>query len=271
MDAGKAEADGVLGWGRSVKVASLNDAHRSVGVDAALAQIMYGAAWVGFWSRGGRSKPQRIGVHVKLVPDAQHVCDRRAVLQTNKWVQQVVVGWTLCPWAAAAIDQEALQILACPGLDQKDFDARVRQGIERIRSWHDAQENDGQVPLTDGTVQSHAPTIMLVFTEAFQSDFLAFLDYTHRAERIIRKLHCTGIVQIATFHPHYVFDGAEPDDVSNFTNRSPYPVLHLLSELDVENCVSSYPDPDKVWQRNMSLLSRMGKEAIQDALHDICE
>jgi hypothetical protein len=81
----------------------------------------------------------------------------------------------------------------------------------------------------------------------------------------IEELELEGIIQIASFHPQYQFANTEPDDVTNYTNRSPYPTLHLLREDSVRRAIESFPDVEKIYERNIATLNRLGK-AKMDAL-----
>ena len=89
-------------------------------------------------------------------------------------------------------------------------------------------------------------------------DFLEFNDFMGRAERLLRKRKLEGVIQLASFHPAYRFSGTEPDDVTNFTNRSPHPTIHLLREESVDRAVEAFPDPEAIYEANMETLRRLG-------------
>ena len=96
----------------------------------------------------------------------------------------------------------------------------------------------------------------------------AFMDYNQflvLCDLAIEELELEGIIQIASFHPQYQFANTEPDDVTNYTNRSPYPTLHLLREDSVRRAIESFPDVEKIYERNIATLNRLGK-AKMDAL-----
>ena len=91
-------------------------------------------------------------------------------------------------------------------------------------------------------------------------DFLDYNDFLDLADALVAELGLEGEIQVASFHPDYLFAGTASDDVSNFTNRSPYPTLHLLREASVERAVAAFPDPDAIVERNVATLDALGVE-----------
>jgi len=89
-------------------------------------------------------------------------------------------------------------------------------------------------------------------------DFLDYNDFLDEADALVAGLGLEGAIQVASFHPHYQFAGTAPDDVENFTNRSPHPTLHLLREDSVARAVDAFPDPDAIVDRNLETLRRLG-------------
>jgi len=100
-------------------------------------------------------------------------------------------------------------------------------------------------------------TTLIIHPEVL-TDFLDYNDFLDNADAAVEALDLQGILQVASFHPQYQFAGAAPDDVSNYTNRSPYPTLHLLREDSVARAVDVYPDPDVIVERNIQTLDRIG-------------
>src|SRR5205823_14425800 len=92
------------------------------------------------------------------------------------------------------------------------------------------------------------------------TDFLDYNDFLDIADALIADLNLTGIIQIASFHPDYQFAGTQADDISNCTNRSPYPMLHLLREASVESAVAAIPDAEQIFNKNIASLRRLGLE-----------
>jgi hypothetical protein len=91
-------------------------------------------------------------------------------------------------------------------------------------------------------------------------DFLDFNDVVARGERLVRKRRLEGVIQLASFHPQFQFAGTEPEDISNHTNRAPYPTLHLLREASIDKAVAAFPDAAAIYQANIETLRRLGHE-----------
>jgi hypothetical protein len=123
-----------------------------------------------------------------------------------------------------------------PGVLQ-DFTRELDELLAR-----DAQERD---------------TTLLVIPRGF-GDFLDFHDLTARAERLVRKKGLEGVVQVASFHPRFVFAGDDEADITNHTNRAPYPTLHLLREASMDRAVAAFPDAAAIYETNMQTLRRLG-------------
>ncbi|MET3189877.1 UNVERIFIED_ORG: hypothetical protein ABIC62_005547 [Burkholderia sp. 1595] len=100
-------------------------------------------------------------------------------------------------------------------------------------------------------------TTLLILPRAL-GDFLEYNDCLFFAERMLKQLRLEGTIQIASFHPHYQFEGSEPDDIENYTNRAPYPILHLLREDSIERAVEAFPDAEAIYERNQATLRRIG-------------
>ncbi len=94
-------------------------------------------------------------------------------------------------------------------------------------------------------------------------DFYDYNEFLNDVDILLVEMKLEGIIQIASFHPEYQFSGTQPDDVENYTNRSPYPSLHLLREASVEQAVANYPMVDQIPARNIELMKRIGKEKLQ--------
>jgi uncharacterized protein len=102
-------------------------------------------------------------------------------------------------------------------------------------------------------------TTLLVTPDAF-AEFSDYTDALFFAERLLGDLGLAGELQIASFHPHYQFEGTEREDISNYTNRAPYPIFHLLREASIDRAVAAYPDASDIYERNIETLERLGHE-----------
>jgi hypothetical protein len=169
-----------------------------------------------------------------------------AAADTRRWLERAVIGLNLCPFAKAVYVKDQVHVVVSAASDPaavlhdfgRELDALV--GL-------DARERD---------------TTLLVIPGALR-DFLDFNDVHARAERLVRKRGLEGVVQVASFHPRFVFAGTEEDDITNCTNRSPYPTLHLLREASIDRAVEAFPDPAAIYETNMDTLRRLGPEGWQ--------
>jgi hypothetical protein len=101
-------------------------------------------------------------------------------------------------------------------------------------------------------------TTLLIHPRVLE-DFLDYNDFLDVADAAVEELGLTGVVQVASFHPRYQFAGTGVDDIDNYTNRSPYPTLHLLREASVERAIAAYPDTDRIFEKNIETLRRLGR------------
>ncbi|HEX7888205.1 MAG TPA: DUF1415 domain-containing protein [Ramlibacter sp.] len=165
-----------------------------------------------------------------------------AVADTRRWLELAVVGLNLCPFAKAVMVKQQVHIVATP----------VEDGQSILDDF--AHELDALVQM-DADVRD---TTLLVIPHGMD-DFLAFHDLTARAERLVRKRGLQGTIQVASFHPRFVFADADEDDIGNYTNRAPHPTLHLLREASIERAVAAFPDPAAIYEANMERLRQLGR------------
>lgn len=176
-----------------------------------------------------------------------HLSDELVTTQTIKWVNDFIVGFNVCPFAKREIERESVRVVV---LRSKKLQVALEELMAEVQ-WLD--EN----PETE--------TTLLVFPTLF-SDFHRYLDFVDMAEGLMLEQECEGVYQLATFHPDYCFSGAEPDDVSNYTNRSPYPMLHLLREASVEKAIEFYGDTDVIPEQNIEKMDELGKDKLESIL-----
>lgn len=172
------------------------------------------------------------------------------ILQTKKWIIDVVIGCNFCPFAARVIKMDTIHYQVEAVSDLKTG------GQAFLRECRRLEENKA------------IDTSFLIFADGF-SKFDAYLKLVHLAERQLKNYGYEGVYQVASFHPLYRFARSTANDPANYTNRSPYPMLHLLREELVEKALSNYPDPGKIPQRNIDL-SRQKGEAYMKMLRDAC-
>ena len=171
-----------------------------------------------------------------------------AVAATRRWLERAVIGLNLCPFAKAALARQQVHFAWTPAAEPaailQDFGRELADLLAL-----DAAERD---------------TTLLVIPHGME-DFLTFHALTARAERLVRKQGLEGVVQVASFHPRFVFAGAGEEDITNYTNRAPYPTLHLLREASIDRAVAAFPDAAAIYEANMATLRRLGR-AGWDAL-----
>ncbi len=164
------------------------------------------------------------------------------VADTVKWLERAVIGLNLCPFAKAVHVKRQIRYVVCHG------DTSEALLTELIRELRFLAKVDTAV--TDTTLLIHPN----VFT-----DFLDYNDFLEVADAAIAELKLGGVVQIASFHPQYQFANTERDDITNFTNRSPYPTLHLLREESVTRAVAAFPDAGDIFEKNIETMERLGR------------
>ncbi|MDY0979936.1 DUF1415 domain-containing protein [Stenotrophomonas sp. CFBP8994] len=165
------------------------------------------------------------------------------IAETRRWLEQIVIGLHLCPFAKAVYVKDQVRFVLS---DATTVEALVEELAEEL------------VLLRD-TPAEQIDTTLIVHPDVL-TDFLDYNDFLDNADAAIEALDLQGILQVASFHPQYQFAGVAPDDVSNYTNRAPYPTLHLLREDSVERAVAAFPDPDVIVERNIETLDKLGIE-----------
>ncbi|MDT0498478.1 DUF1415 domain-containing protein [Algiphilus sp. W345] len=174
--------------------------------------------------------------------NSQSLADEtRIIAQTRQWLERAVIGLNLCPFAKApyACGQLRIQVSAARNTDDL---------LDALQA---------ELLLLRDTPSDEVETTLLVHPGVL-ADFLDYNDFLDAADAELVANGLEGEIQIASFHPEYCFADSEPEDVSNFTNRSPYPMLHLLREPSVERAVGSLDDPDAVYLRNIEVLRGLG-------------
>lgn len=173
--------------------------------------------------------------------------DNQIVAQTLNWVRTFIVAQDICPFAQRELERQSIRVEV---VRSKKIEVALEELMVEVQ-WLDEH------PETE--------TTLLVFPTLFKS-FDHYLDFVELAESILVDQGYEGIYQLATFHPDYCFENAEPDDASNYTNRSPYAMVHLLREESVEKAIEFYGDTDAIPERNIAKLNAMGSAAAEAKL-----
>lgn len=178
------------------------------------------------------------------MPDANTIIN-----QTKKWLSSVIIDHTLCPFAKREYDNNRIHYAVIEATD-------LQSQLEQIIMQCAALDNDAD-----------RETSLLIFPLAL-SDFEDYLDVLGTATALLEKQGYEGIYQLASFHPKYCFANAPHDDASNYTNRSPYPMLHVLRESSVETALENFPNPENIPDRNIKLTKNLGLNAMKKLLAD---
>jgi hypothetical protein len=172
-----------------------------------------------------------------LTPDPE----RTAIEDTQKWLMQAVVGLNLCPFAKAVVVKDMVRYRVCASTEPADLLAMLRQELQHL-----AEADPEQLDTT------------LLITPSTLPDFLDFNDFLAECDEVLMDLELDGVLQVADFHPSYRFGGTQAEDIENFTNRTPYPTLHLLREASIDKAVQAYPDAALIFERNIEVLNKLG-------------
>ena len=160
---------------------------------------------------------------------------------TKKWLIEAVVGLNLCPFAKAVVVKDMVRYRVCSSAEPADLLALLREELQHL-----AEADPDKLDTT-----------LLIAPKALP-DFLDFNDFLADCDDVLMDLELDGVLQVADFHPLYQFGGTEVDDIENFTNRSPYPTLHLLREASMDKAVEAYPDAALIFERNIEVLNKLG-------------
>lgn len=162
---------------------------------------------------------------------------------TQQWLERAVIGLNLCPFAKAVHVKRQIRYTVSDATDTEGVLADLET---ELRTLADADP-------------AEIDTTLLIVPHAL-AEFLDYNDFLYFAERSLKSLRLAGILQIASFHPHYEFGGSEPDDIENYTNRAPYPILHLLREDSIARAVAAFPDASDIYERNQETMRRLGHD-----------
>lgn len=174
-----------------------------------------------------------------------------AIATTRRWLERAVIGLNLCPFAKAVYVKEQVRFVVS--------DASTPEALLE----HLAEE----LLLLRDTPSEQIDTTLLIHPDVL-TDFLDYNDFLENADAAIEALDLQGILQVASFHPGYQFAGTAPGDIGNYTNRSPFPTLHLLREASIDRAVEAFPEPDAIIERNLETLDKLGLEGWQALFAD---
>ena len=160
------------------------------------------------------------------------------------WLEQTVIGLNLCPFAKREFDKDRVRFSMSDASSEEQLLSSLITELELLNK--------------DESIE----TTLLIHPGVLQN-FYDYNDFLDVADGLLIELNLEGIYQIASFHPDYQFAETDYDDVENFTNRSPYPLLHIIREHTLELAIAGYPNADGIPERNITLLKEMGKDKMQ--------
>jgi len=175
------------------------------------------------------------------LPDAGR--HRDVLAATEAWLEKAVIGLDLCPFAKAV-----------------HVKRQIRYAVSEAAT-PEALLDDllDELQLLAAADPEELETTLLIHPWALV-DFLGYNDFLAVADAAVAGLRLAAVIQVASFHPQYRFAGSGPDDVDNYTNRSPYPMLHLLRQASVDRAVAAFPDPARIFEKNIATLRHLGRE-----------
>ncbi|MGH1441047.1 MAG: DUF1415 domain-containing protein [Cellvibrionaceae bacterium] len=158
----------------------------------------------------------------------------------ERWLKDIVVGLQLCPFAKAPLQKKQIRFAISDAATEEQL---IDELIKECRYLDEHQETE---------------TTLLICSELLP-DFFEFCQFIQWAESSLKKHDWQGIYQLAHFHPHYCFTGCDPDDAQNLTNRSPYPILHLLRETSLEKALERFEAPESIPEKNIQTMNAMSE------------
>lgn len=162
---------------------------------------------------------------------------------TRKWLERAVIGLNLCPFAKSV-----------------HVKGQVRYVVSAAKTENDLLDDlERELKLLTETAPAEVDTTLLITPEVL-TDFGDFTDFLDLVEVVLRTHGLAGVLQVASFHPEYVFADAKPDDIANYTNRAPHPTLHLIREASLAKATAAFPDAADIYQRNIDTLRALGLE-----------
>lgn len=173
--------------------------------------------------------------------------DEEIIQSVRQWVETFVVGMNLCPFAKRELVKNRVRFVTTAATTAEQLLQVLQTELELLNA--------------DPSVE----TTLLIHPDVLQ-DFYDFNDFLGCADSLLVDMELEGIYQVASFHPDYQFGGTRSGDAENYTNRAPYPVLHLLREESLERVIADYPDVDDIPERNIELMNSLGQDKLQALL-----
>jgi hypothetical protein len=172
-----------------------------------------------------------------------NVDDEAIVAATRRWVERAVIGLNLCPFAKAVYVKEQVRYVVSPARTPEELLETLMNELQDLA--------DADPDKVDTTLVIH-PFVL--------NDFLDFNEFLDVADAAVEDMSLDGELQVASFHPDYQFADTDPNDISNYTNRAPYPILQLLREDSIDRAVEAFPEAEEIFEKNIGTLEELGHE-----------
>ena len=167
------------------------------------------------------------------------------ILPVKKWLENVVIAYNFCPFAKGEFINETIRYSLFFEKDDSTIEDYILNEIRMLSKFPEIE------------------TSLLILPNSYQN-FEDYLDLLEVANELLEEFDFLGIFQIASFHPNYQFGGTEPNDPSNFTNRSPYPILHILREESLSRVIDAHGNTESIPQRNIEFCNEKGLEYMEN-------
>ncbi len=175
----------------------------------------------------------------------------RIVAATRCWLERAVIGLNLCPFAKSVVVKKQLRYALTAASSADELLDELAAELQHLAD----------------TPPEQLDTTLLIHPRVL-TDFLDYHFFLAEADALIRRLDFAGTFQVASLHPNYEFAGSDPDDIANYTNRSPYPTLHLLRESSIDRAVAAFPDAADIFERNIETMERLGPKGWEKLWRD---
>lgn len=170
--------------------------------------------------------------------------NEKIIQSTQKWIKEVIIACNFCPFAAAALHKKSIKYIV---LNKSNLETHLNS-FQLECEYLDEDEN--------------IETTFIIFDTDYV-EFDEYLDLIDVCEEYLTDNNYEGIYQIASFHPEYCFEGADPLDAANYTNRSPYPMIHLLRESSIDKALIHFEHPENIPERNIQYAREKGLKYMQ--------
>jgi len=167
--------------------------------------------------------------------------DDTVIALTQAWVAEAVIGLNLCPFAKSVYVKEQIRYVVSHADDEAGLAQQLLDELQHLQA--------ADPELLDTTLLIHPHVLQ---------DFYDYNNFLDVADQVLEDAGLDGIIQIASFHPQYQFADALPDDIDNYTNRSPFPILHLLRESSIDRAVAAFPEASAIFERNIATMRDLG-------------